>query len=319
MKRVLIATPCYNETANIRLFHDLVSIETDEIKGYEFSFLYVNDGSKDTSLNIIEELSQRFRNVHYINFSRNFGKEAAMKAAFDYAHQKDYDAMILMDTDLQDDPKIIKEMITKWEEGYEHIYTKHKTRKGQTLIKKVGSNMFYKIYARLTGNKNIENGARDFALYNKGVIKAFKEYPNIDRFTKGIAEFVGFKKYCIEFDYIERVGGKTKWNYKKLAKYALTGFSSFSEWLRIIPKFFSFFCAMFFGYDLVYAVFKETKIDTSANEHILNVLNNTNLRISLVALLICILTATIIELNYQTKRIAENKPLYIVEATDNND
>ena len=310
MKNILIACPCYNEQETIIKFKKVCDTVIQNITNYNFEFLFVDDGSKDSTLSLINTLSHTDSKIHYLSFSRNFGKEAGMKAIFDYAKQYEFDALIIMDVDLQDDPKIIPNLIAKWECGYEHIYTKHKTRKGQSFFKKIFSKLFYKIFVKFTNFRDLKNGARDFALFDKKVIKAYSDYPSHERFMKGISSFVGFKKCCVEFDYQKRSAGKTKWSFKKLLKYAITGFNAFSTWLKAIPLLLAFVALAIFGLDFVY---------TGCTEGWLNTLQNTNIRLDLLLLAICLLTYVIVSLVYQVKLHAENKPLYIISKTDSNE
>lgn len=319
MKNILIATPCYNEELNIKAFYDSVLRVISKIKDYNFKLLFVNDGSNDSTLNEIKALTNENSFVHYLSFSRNFGKESAMKAIFDYAYQNNYNALIMMDTDLQDLPDIIPKMLSKWNEGYNHVLTKHTSRKGQLFVKKICSKAFYKMYSSLTGFKDIKSGIRDYALFDEKVIEAFKDYPATDRFIKGISEYVGFKRCVIEFDYKERTLGKTKWGFKKLFKYAVLGFNSFSEWLRIVPKIFMFIFSLLFAYDLVFAIINEVKNHQAFKIALMNILTNLSLRTSLLGFSVSIMAYVLMEVMYQAKRVSLNKPIYFIEEEDNNE
>lgn len=304
MKKILIGSPCYNEEAVLNQFKFEVDKVISSIPDIKFDYLFVDDGSTDSTISILKEMNVENPNVHFISFSRNFGKEAGMKAIFDYAKYNEYDALIMLDSDLQDNPAIIPQLIQCWKAGYDHIYTQHKNRKGQSLIKKICSKMFYKIYSKLTGFKNIKNGARDFALYDKKVIEAYANYPLQERFSKGISSFVGFNKCCVVFDYQRRIAGKTKWSLKKLFKYAVLGFNSFSNWLKLFPK---FLCLLFSSLCLFDIVWSGLHTGWS------KIWFNTNIRIDILAIAICILTSVVISLGYQIKSHAENKPLYLIK------
>lgn len=311
-KKILIMTPCYNEQETINKFHKTVTdIVKDMTNDYDIHILYVNDGSKDMTQIILEDLVKTSDvRTHYITFSRNFGKEAAMLAGFEYSYNKGYDATIVMDTDLQDDPSLIKEMISKWEEGYQHIYTKHKNRKGESFLKKVFSKAFYKVYAKLTGIKNMAQGARDYSLLDKKVVEAYIKFPDVDRFTKGISTWVGFKKYCIEFDYAQRCGGKTKWSFKKLFKYAILGINQFSDFLKYIPRILMVIFSLLLAGDIV----RVSLISNGLN--FFSYFDNTNIRIDIVGLLLSVAFSGIYKVTYDTKKQATKRPIYLISRTD---
>lgn len=236
LKKIIIVVPSYNEEACINSFVnevDKVKKEIDQSK-YELTMLFVDDGSKDKTLEILKSYSRN--DVKYISFSRNFGKEAAMFAGLSAVKKLDGDAAIIMDADLQDPPSLIPEMLKKYEEGYLHVKTKHTQEKSRSALMKLCTKCFYKIFSLLTGFKSIKKGSRDFALLDKKVIDAYLSFKDEKRFTKGISEWVGFKTYVIAFDFVDRREGKTKWNYISLIKYAWQGIDAFSKVLLIVPR-----------------------------------------------------------------------------------
>lgn len=309
MKKILIGVPCYNEETALNQFKVAIDTVLDKFEGYDFDYLFVDDGSTDTTKSLLKGFAQNNSNVHFISFSRNFGKEAGMKAIFDYAKEKEYDALILMDADLQDDPRFLPSLVFEWKQGYKHVYTKHIGREGQGIVKKICSIAFYKIYAKITGFKNMKNGARDYGLYDKDVIEAYSNYPDYERFTKGISSYVGFKKTCVEIDYQKRCAGKTKWSFKKLFDYAICGFNAFSKWLKLIPSIICFLFLCLGAFDVVY---------TGLSYGWKQIFFSTNIRIDILAIAICCLTKVVLSLGYQIKQHSEKKPLYIVEETDCN-
>ena len=235
MKKVSIIIPCYNEEEVLHILYTEVLKYLDS--NYSFNLIFIDDGSKDRTLEIIMDLSRKDERIKYVSFSRNFGKEAAMYAGLVASQKLNCDAAILIDADLQDPPSLIPEMLQAYEQGYKHIYAKHRTRKGEPILKTFFAKMFYKVYAFLTGDKNLSQGSRDFCLMDKTVVNAFLAIKDHKRFTKGIFSWVGFKKKCIEFDYIPRAAGKTKWSFSKLFKYALMGIRQFSHVYIVIPSF----------------------------------------------------------------------------------
>lgn len=233
MKEISIIIPCYNEEEVLHILYAEVLKNLDS--SYEYNLIFIDDGSKDRTLEIIMELSRKDERVKYLSFSRNFGKEAAMYAGLVAGKKLNSDAIILIDADLQDPPSLIPEMLHAYEQGYKHVYAKHRSRKGEPALKTFFAKMFYKVYAFLTGDKNLSQGARDFCLMDKTVVDAFIAIKDNKRFTKGITSWVGFKKKCIEFDYIPRAAGKTKWSFKKLLIYAIIGIKQFSRVFIIVP------------------------------------------------------------------------------------
>lgn len=234
MKSITIVVPCYNEEEVLYTFYNEITKYFDP--NYQFYLLFVDDGSKDKTLEIMRDLSSTDKRVKYISFSRNFGKEAAVLAGLEGAQSIKSDAVIIIDADLQDPPYLIKDMLAYYEQGYMHIYAKHRTRKGEPVLKTFFAKAFYKVYASLTNDKNMAQGARDFSLMDKKVVEAFLAMKDHKRFTKGISSWVGFEKKCLEFDYVPRVAGKTKWSFKKLFNYAMDGIRQFSHCYTWITK-----------------------------------------------------------------------------------
>lgn len=224
MKKISIIVPAYNEEESIPYLEKRLVALMDNMKNYEFEVLFVNDGSKDKTLELIKELRKKDERFCYVNFSRNFGKEIAMIAGLDYATG---DAVILIDADLQDPPELIPELVKYWEQGYDDVYAKRKSRKGETFLKKFTSKMYYKVLQSLT-NVEIQKDTGDFRLLDRRCVNALKKLRESQRCSKSIFSWIGYNKKEVLYDRDPRVAGKTKWNYKKLIDLAIDGITSFT-------------------------------------------------------------------------------------------
>lgn len=223
-----IIVPCYNEGRNIDIFFDDVQAVVSGIEGYEFSYIFVDDGSEDSSLDKIKEIAAENDCVHYISFSRNFGKEAAMYAGLKAANDRASDFAVIIDADLQHPPKLIEDMIRKIEEtGCDSCAARRVTRKGEPRVRSIFARAFYKIMNRYSDIEIID-GAVDFRLMNRKMIKAIVSMPENQRFSKGIFAWVGFHTEWIEFENVERISGESKWSVWGLTKYAIAGFIDFA-------------------------------------------------------------------------------------------
>jgi glycosyltransferase involved in cell wall biosynthesis len=230
MKKISLLIPAYNEEETLNTLYTELCIVIDGILNYEFEIFFINDGSSDGTVNIMQNLQISDNRVNYISLSRNFGKEIAMIAGLDYISG---DAVILMDADLQDPPSLMPEMIKYWEEGYDDVYAKRRTREGETWFKRVTSHIFYKILQKLT-QIPLQEDTGDFRLLDKSAIESLKMMREKQRYTKGMFSWIGFNKKEIIFDRKPRVAGSTKWNYIKLFNLALEGVTSFTTFpLRI--------------------------------------------------------------------------------------
>lgn len=224
MKTITIIVPAYNEEEALPYFFDRIKNVVDDIKNYNFEILFINDGSKDKTLEIIKKYKEEENRISYVNLSRNFGKEVAMIAGLDYAKG---DAIVFMDADLQDPPELIPELIKWWEEGYDDVYAKRKTRVGETWLKKFTSKMYYKVLQSLT-NVQIQKDTGDFRLLDKRCVNALKKMRETQRCSKSMFSWIGYKKKEVLYDRDPRIAGKTKWNYKKLIDLAIDGITSFT-------------------------------------------------------------------------------------------
>lgn len=243
MKKITIIIPAYNEEETLEKLYDRLSKVLNEITNYEFEMLFINDGSKDKTKEILKELREKDNRVSYVNFSRNFGKETAMMAGMDYAKG---DAVVFIDADLQDPPELIPELIKYWEQGYDDVYAKRRSRKGETFIKKFTSKMYYKILQSLT-RVEIQKDTGDFRLLDIRCVNALRKMRESQRCSKSMFSWIGYNKKEVLFDRDPRVAGTTKWNYKKLVDLAIDGITSFTTSpLRIstylsIPTFLTLF------------------------------------------------------------------------------
>ena len=224
MKTVTLLIPAYNEEEVIGSLFDRLDGLANSIKNYKFEFLFVNDGSRDNTLEIIKSQAKKDSRVSYINLSRNFGKEIAMIAGIDHVRG---DAMVIIDADLQDPPELIPEMIKHWEEGYDDVYARRSSREGETWLKKKTSEMYYKILQSST-NIPIQIDTGDFRLLDRRCIDALKQFRESQRNTKALFSWIGYKKKEILYNRDPRLAGTTKWNYRKLSNLAIDGITSFT-------------------------------------------------------------------------------------------
>ena len=224
-EKISIIVSCYNEEASLPIFYEEINKVSNKMENVDFEFMFVNDGSKDSTLNVIKDLYKKDKRVRYISFSRNFGKEAAMYAGLENVTG---DYVTLMDADLQDPPALLPEMfkIIK-EEGYDSVGTRRVTRKGEPPIRSFFARMFYKIINRMSKIEMVD-GARDYRLMTRKVVDSINSLKEYNRYSKGLFSFVGFETKWLEYENVERVAGETKWSFWKLFKYAIEGIVAFS-------------------------------------------------------------------------------------------
>lgn len=221
---ISVVVPCYNESEALPYFYDEMTrvLSTMDVEG---EMIFVDDGSNDTTLDILQDLAKRDARVRFVSFSRNFGKEAAMYAGLKAANG---DFVCIMDADLQDPPALLPEMLGAiLNEGYDSVATKRSTREGEPPIRSFFANCFYGIINKMSKVKLVP-GARDYRLMNRKMCDAVLSLAEYDRFTKGFFEWVGFKTKWLSYPNIQRVAGKTKWSFFKLFKYALESIVSLS-------------------------------------------------------------------------------------------
>ena len=226
MDKISVIVSCYNEEESLPLFYEeMERVRKQDFENINFEYIFVNDGSKDKTLEEMKELAQKDEKVRYISFSRNFGKEAAMYAGLEIATG---DYVTLMDADLQDPPALLRQMydIIK-NEGYDCVGTRRVTRKGEPPIRSFFARIFYKMINKMSDVEMVD-GARDYRLMTKQMVNAIISMKEYNRYSKGIFSFVGFKTKWLEYENIERVAGETKWSFWKLFKYAIEGITAFS-------------------------------------------------------------------------------------------
>ncbi|EOL43578.1 glycosyltransferase family 2 protein [Enterococcus caccae] len=224
MKRITVIIPFLNEEPVIEKMYERLKQLAEECPDYRFDFLFVNDGSEDQSLRIILKLRNYDQRVSIVDLSRNYGKEIAMLAGFDHAKG---DAAVVIDSDLQQPPELIKEMIEWWEKGYEDVYAIRKERKGESFIKKWTSACYYRILQKAS-RTNIYANAGDFRLLDRKAVDALKMIREHERYTKGLYGWIGFKKKELYYDADERAGGTTKWRFSSLFNLAMNGITSYT-------------------------------------------------------------------------------------------
>jgi len=231
---ITLIVPCYNEQESLPTFYEEANKVTKRMKNVDFEFLFVNDGSKDDTLNIIRDLSKKDKRVRYISFSRNFGKEAGMYAGLENS-KGDYVA--IMDADMQDPPEMIEKMYQDIkEEGYDCIALCSPSHRDYSLIRKFFTNCWYKLIGKISSTPQVP-GARDFRLMKRKMVDSIVNMKEYNRYSKGLFSFVGFNTKWIEYETPERTAGISKFNFWKLFKYALEGILAFSTMPLVISAF----------------------------------------------------------------------------------
>ena len=224
-KKISIIVPCYNEEEALPLFYKEIKKIEEKMEYLNFEYIFVNDGSKDKTLEILRKFSKKDDKARYISFSRNFGKEAAMLGGLEYSSG---DYVTIMDADLQDPPHLLIEMYNAIEnEGYDCVGTRRVTRKGEPPIRSFFARMFYKIINKMSKTEMVD-GARDFRLMTRQMVDSILELKEYNRYSKGLFSFVGYKTKWLEYENVERVAGTTKWSFWKLLIYAFEGIIAFS-------------------------------------------------------------------------------------------
>jgi len=225
MKKISIVIPAHNEQENVVLMHQKIKKVFDTLPHYDFEIIFVNDGSRDNTQQKLEELSQKFDEVKFIEFSRNFGHQPAVKAGIDNA---DGNAVISMDGDLQHPPELIPELIKKWEEGNDIVFTIRTYPKEISWFKRKTSDFFYQFLSSLSDVNLTKGGGSDFRLMDASAVEVMRNFNEDDLFLRGLTSWMGFKQTGIEFTACERHSGESSYNLKKMVTFAFTGITSFS-------------------------------------------------------------------------------------------
>ena len=223
-KLISILIPCYNESESLPLLISKLENIANEYSQYNWEFLCVNDGSKDNTLDVLRELRCKYSRLNYIDLSRNYGKETAMLAGFDYVKG---DCMVIMDADLQHPPHVIPQMLEKWQEGYDDIYASRITRGKESWLRKKLSLFYYNILQRTTRLEVLPN-VGDFRLLDRSCIEALKKMRENNRYTKGMFCYIGYKKTHVAFETEDRIAGESSMNYKTLFNLAIEGILSYT-------------------------------------------------------------------------------------------
>lgn len=303
-----IVVPCYNEEDTIKLFlAEAHRVELQLGNQLDFEYIFINDDSKDNTLNVLKEISNYNSNVHYLSFSRNFGKESAMLAGLEHARG---DFITVMDADLQDPPELLIAMYDKIQEGYDVVGTRRKNREGEPAIRTFFSKLFYKVI-NIISDTEIVDGARDYRLMTKQVVDSILEMGEVNRFSKGIFAWVGYDTYYIPYENRERVAGESSWNFWQLVRYSLEGYINFSEALLSIATYSGIlsFIASIFG--ILFVVIRKLTVGGSVNgwaSMIVVILFIGGLQL----LCLGILGKYVAKIFLETKK----RPVYIVKETD---
>jgi len=261
MKKISIIIPAHNEEGNISLIYQRIRNVFSKLENYTFEIIFVNDGSRDSTQSVLEQYSRNFDNVKFIEFSRNFGHQPAVKAGMDHA---DGNAVISMDADLQHPPELIPELIQKWEGGFDVVLTNRKYPKEISYFKKKTSEMFYRFLSRISDVDLKSGGGSDFRLLDSGVVQEFRNFTEDDLFLRGLTSWMGFRQTSVNFLAGERISGESSYNIKKMMKFAFTGITAFSVKPLYLAAYlgfmFSAFSVVGYGIYVIYSFLAETEI-----------------------------------------------------------
>lgn len=260
MKKISIVIPAYNEEGNLSLIHSEIRKVFQTLTDYNYEIIFVNDGSRDHTQQHLEKLASECHEVKYIEFSRNFGHQNAVKAGMDYA---DGNAVISMDADLQHPPVLIPDMIRKWEEGFDIVYTIRKYSKNISFFKRKTSDFFYHILSGLS-DVELEKGSSDFRLLDASVVDVIRRTGESDIFLRGLVKWIGFRQYSIDFVAADRFSGVSKYSFGKMLRFAFTGITAFSVkplyLAAYLGFFFSFLSPMVYFAYVFYSFYNESEI-----------------------------------------------------------
>ena len=223
-KKISILVPCFNEEKSLPILYEALSKMSSENPSYDWEFLFINDGSRDNTLDVLEQMYSNDKRCCYLDLSRNYGKEAAMLAGFDYVTG---DAIVIMDADLQHPPYVIPQMITKWEEGFDDVYAQRITRGKESWLRRRLSLMYYKLLTRSSRIDVLPN-VGDFRLLDRQCIDALKSLREQGRYTKGMYCYIGFRKTAVDFETQDRVAGESSMSYRNLIRLAIEGIMAYT-------------------------------------------------------------------------------------------
>jgi len=302
---ISLVIPCYNEEGNIEAIYQLIKNELDGFVDYELVF--VDDGSTDNTLLTIVKLSQQDKRVHYIALSRNFGHQNALKAGLDYANGN---CVISLDADLQHPPRLIKEFIEKWQQGYEVVYSIRKDDSELSIFKRFTSKLFYK-FINLFSDTSIQEGAADFRLLDRKVVNVIKSLPENYLFIRGLTSWVGFHQIGIEYSLEKRFSGQTKYSLKRMIHFASSGITSFSTKPLRLSIYLGFFIAIvsfIYGLFAIYQAIFTSNVIQGWTSVIVSVLFIGGIQLIMIGILG----------EYLGKLFMENKrrPNYVIKETN---
>lgn len=247
MKTITIIIPCYNEAQSLPLLHAELCKLSESESGYNWEYLFINDGSRDTTIEELEKLHAQEKRCNYVDLSRNYGKEVALLAGFDYATG---DCAVIMDADLQHPPHVVHEMLRKWEEGYDDVYARRKSRGKESWLRKRLSLAYYRLLSKSTRIDVLPN-VGDFRLLDRRCIDALRQLREQSRYTKGMYCYIGFKKTFVEFETQDRIAGQSSMSYSVLVRLAMEGLTAYTtsplQWatgIGIIVSLISFLYAL---------------------------------------------------------------------------
>lgn len=224
MKTITIIIPCYNEAQSLPLLHAELCKLSESESGYNWEYLFINDGSRDMTIGELEKLHAQDERCNYVDLSRNYGKEVALLAGFDYATG---DCAVIMDADLQHPPHVVHEMLRKWEEGYDDVYARRKSRGKESWLRKRLSLAYYRLLSKSTRIDVLPN-VGDFRLLDRRCIDALRQLREQSRYTKGMYCYIGFKKTFVEFETQDRVAGQSSMSYSVLVRLAMEGLTAYT-------------------------------------------------------------------------------------------
>lgn len=307
LESVDIIVPCFNECEVLEIFFIEAVKNISKIKGYKFNFIFIDDGSKDNTLDIIEGFAKENDFVKYISFSRNFGKESAM-----YAGLKNSigDYVIIMDADMQNPPNLIEKMLMAVSKEHYDCCSANRTRTGDPIIRTYFSKKFYKLINKIS-EVDMPDGAGDFRMMSRKMVDAIVAMSEVQRFSKGIFSWVGFKTKYIYFENVERAAGTTKWNFWNLFKYAIDGITAFSTFPLRIASYLGIITSVSSFIYLIYIIIKTLIFgkDVPGYASIVTLL----LFIGGVIILSCGILGEYIGKIYME---VKNRPIYIVSQTN---
>ncbi|WP_299255821.1 glycosyltransferase family 2 protein [uncultured Cytophaga sp.] len=247
-----VIIPIFNEEANIAILYTRIN-KVLEPMNITYELIFVNDGSKDTSIQLIEALSLNNPQVKYIDFSRNFGHQIAVTAGLEHSIGK---RIVIIDADLQDPPELILDLYKKMDEDYQVVYARRKSRNGESLLKKLTAKLFYRILSSIT-SIDIPVDTGDFRIIDRKVVEVLKQMPEQEKYLRGQIAWVGFKQTYIEYEREERFGGKTGYTYKKMFKFAMDGITSFSDFPLKFASMAGFIVSFFAFIVMLYSLYSK--------------------------------------------------------------